>query len=437
MNSLVGWVTASVLLLLWLPSQVWAIPMPLEGYDPSVSMTPSDQHLQKGMADLGSNDLEAAEAAFEDALKADPKRVEALIGLAEIALKRGKTEETQRYLKQANSVAPKNLAVHLAWAKFFLSQKQWHDAEVELKKSIEIDPKALIPRLALADLYLANLHKPKQAIVAYREALLLDPQSVAAHYSLGAALVDDGQQDEAVREWQEAGRLAPSNPVPFQTVGRFYSLRKEPTKAIEFFSLAIKAQPDYAPAYMDRADIYFATGEEDKALQDYQAALAIAPKSAGVYVKMGMIYERRQQWSAAEQALKAAIALDDKQAIAYNNLAWLAAEGHIAQDNALTWANQAVSLAPQVLEFQDTLAWVLRTRGKLEQAVSILEKVSAKKPDESMYLYHLGVVYADMGNRKKASDAFEKALKLKAHFPAADDARRRLEVLRHGTSNVH
>jgi tetratricopeptide (TPR) repeat protein len=411
--------------------------MSLEGYVPFVSMTPSEQHLQKGMADLRSNDLEAAEVAFEDTLKADPKRVEALIGLAEIALQRGKTEETQRYLKQANTVAPKNLAVHLAWAKFSLSQKQWHDAEVELKKAIEIDPKALMPRLALADFYLANLHKPKQAIIAYREALLLDPQSVAAHYSLGAALVDDGQQDEAVREWQEAGRLAPSNPVPFQTVGRFYSLSKEPTKAIEFFSLAIKAQPDYAPAYMDRADIYYATGEEDKSLQDYHAALAIAPKSAGVYVKMGMIQERRQQWSAAEQALKAAIALDDKQALAYNNLAWLAAEGHIAQDNALTWANQAVSLAPQVLEFQDTLAWVLRTRGKLEQAVSVLEKVNAKKPDESMYLYHLGVVYDDMGNRKKASTAFEKALKLKAHFPAADDARRRLEVLKHDISNVH
>jgi tetratricopeptide (TPR) repeat protein len=437
LSSRVGWVTAGILLLVWPPSQVSAIPMPLETNVPSVSVTPSEQRLQKGMADLRSNDLQAAETAFEDTLKSDPKRVEALIGLAEIALKRGKTEETQRYLKQANSVAPKHLAVHLAWAKFFLSQKKWHDVEVELKKSIEIDPKALVPRLALADFYLANLHKPKRAIVAYREALILDPQSVAAHYSLGVALVDDGQQNEAVLEWQEAGRLAPANPLPFQTVGRFYSLRKEPAKAIEFFSLAIKAQPDHAPAHMDRADIYFATGEQDKALQDYQAALAIAPKSAGVYVKMGMIYERRQQWSAAEQALKTAVALNDKQALAYNNLAWLAAEGHIAQDSALTWANRAVSLAPQVLEFQDTLAWVLRARGKLEQAASVLEKVSAKKPDESMYLYHLGVVYADMGNRNNASDAFEKALTLKGNFPAADDARRRLEVLRHGISTAH
>ena len=380
---------------------------------------------------------ETAEAAFKETVKLDPNRVEALLGLAEIAHRRGNIEDTQRYLTQANAVAPKNLAVHLSWANFFLSQKRWPEAEGELKKAIALDSTAIVPRLALADFYLATLHKPKQAIVAYRESLALDPQQAAAHYSLGAALVDDGQQTEAVREWQEAGRLAPSNPVPFQTVGRFYSLRAEPTKAIEFFSLAIKAQPDYAPAYMDRADIYFATGEEDKALQDYQAALAIAPKSAGVYVKMGMIQEHRQQWSAAEQALKAAVALDDKQALAYNNLAWLAAEGHIAQDSALTWANQAVSLAPQVLEFQDTLAWVLRTRGKLEQAVSVLEKVSAKKPDESMYLYHLGVVYADMGNRKKASDAFEKALKVKANFPAADDARRRLEVLGHGISNVH
>jgi tetratricopeptide (TPR) repeat protein len=437
MNSLIGWVTASVLFLIWPPDQVWAIPTPPEGYVPSVSMTPSDQHLQKGMADLRSNDLQAAETAFEDTLKSDPKRVEALIGLAEIALKRGKTEVTQRYLKQANSVAQKNLAVHLAWAKFFLFQKQWHEAEAEFKKAIETDPKALVPRLALADFYRANLHEPKKAITAYHEALRLDPQQAAAHYALGIALADDGQQDKAVREWEEAGRLVPSNPVPFQTIGRFYVFRKENAKALEFMSLAIKAQADYAPAYMDRADIYFATGEQDKALQDYQAAIAIAPKSAGAYVKMGMIYERRQQWSAAEQALKTAVALDDKQAVAYNNLAWLAAEGHIAQDNALTWANRAVSLAPQVLEFQDTLAWVLRTRGKLEQAVSLLEKISAEKPDESMLIYHLGVVYADMGNRNKASAAFDKALKLKGNFPAADDARRRLEVLKHGISNVH
>ena len=50
-------------------------------------------------------------------------------------------------------------------------------------------------------------------------------------------------------------------------------------------------------------------------------------------------------------------------------------------------------------------------------------------PQNAEILYHLGVIYAETGQKKAAGVALRKALALQGNFEGADNARRRLAEL--------
>jgi Flp pilus assembly protein TadD len=168
--------------------------------------------------------------------------------------------------------------------------------------------------------------------------------------------------------------------------------------------------------------------EDERAIHEFRAAVRVAPKLADAYVKIGMIHQRRGRVSEAEIAYRAAIKLEHH-ALAYNNLAWMVAERLITSGDALVWATKAVSLAPRVPDFQDTLGWVHRARGDLKSAELVLVRVAASKPPRADFFYHLGVVRAEIGKRREALTAFNQALTLDSISPQAADARRRVKEL--------
>jgi tetratricopeptide (TPR) repeat protein len=49
------------------------------------------------------------------------------------------------------------------------------------------------------------------AMVEYREAIRLDPNSAVAHSNLGRAMVNQGELEQALAEFREASRLEPTN----------------------------------------------------------------------------------------------------------------------------------------------------------------------------------------------------------------------------------
>jgi tetratricopeptide (TPR) repeat protein len=88
-------------------------------------------------------------------------------------------------------------------------------------------------------------------------------------------------------------------------------------------------------------------------------------------------------------------------------------------------AEKAANLAPGVLAYQDTLAWVYRARDDLTSAQAILEKITAAAPNPD-FEYHLGVVYSEQHKDDEAIAAFDRALTLAPTFRAAREAREKL-----------
>lgn len=61
--------------------------------------------------------------------------------------------------------------------------------------------------------------------------------------------------------------------------------------ALNDFTKAIEINPNYAPAYSNRAGIYFQKGEYEKAKKDADKAISLDPKMADAYLNRGMAKE--------------------------------------------------------------------------------------------------------------------------------------------------
>ena len=62
---------------------------------------------------------------------------------------------------------------------------------------------------------------------------------------------------------------SPDNPLPLQSLGYAYALRKDNTKALESFDKALKVKPDFVAAYLDKGDVYALMGKDAEALKEY------------------------------------------------------------------------------------------------------------------------------------------------------------------------
>jgi tetratricopeptide (TPR) repeat protein len=116
---------------------------------PSPSATPSaaspDEHYAKAFA-LEDTDPDGARTAYEACLKADPQHVEARINLGRLLHMAGRLEEAEQVYRSADKTEP-----------------------------------LLVFNLAVL---LEDLARESDAILAYREALALDPQLADAHFNL-------------------------------------------------------------------------------------------------------------------------------------------------------------------------------------------------------------------------------------------------------------
>ena len=92
-------------------------------------------------------------------------------------------------------------------------QGQFREAAGELAKALELNPDSGAAHRSLGRLF-RDIGDPYQAIGHYREALRIAPDQAEVRVELGQCLALAGRPDEALTEFSEAMRLEPRAPVP-------------------------------------------------------------------------------------------------------------------------------------------------------------------------------------------------------------------------------
>jgi len=183
-----------------------------------------------------------------------------------------------------------------------------------------------------------------------------------------------GDYDRAIASFTEAIRLDPKYVPAYVNRGDIYKTRGDYDKAVADYDESIRLDPDHVPAYIDRGLAYAAMHSNDKAMADYDQAILIDPKSRLAYINRGLLYEAGGDYRKAFDDFEKAIRLNSGDAFAYNNLAWLLATcpNSAFRDGrkAVEFANKACELTQwKHPDWVDTLAAAFAETGDFAQAI--------------------------------------------------------------------
>jgi tetratricopeptide (TPR) repeat protein len=120
--------------------------------------------------------------------------------------------------------------LHYAYGIALAALSQYDEAEIQLRLETRISPTSEVPYVRLASLALKR-HRPADALPDARRAVLLARDSAEAHYVLGRAYLELGQDETAVQELEVASSLAPTSPEVHFNLAKAYAKAKMPGKA--------------------------------------------------------------------------------------------------------------------------------------------------------------------------------------------------------------
>jgi tetratricopeptide (TPR) repeat protein len=87
--------------------------------------------------------------------------------------------------------------------------------------------------------------------------------------------LEDGQYEEAVKEFSEALGKNPEHAMARLGLAVTYMQMGEDNEAMQEFNLVIEKNPELAPAYADRGILYDRMGDQQQALADYKKAIEL------------------------------------------------------------------------------------------------------------------------------------------------------------------
>ena len=152
---------------------------------------------------------EKVAALYKQANEADPKLVDAYVGLINIAATANNVSEVERLSRQLLTIEPKRTNGYsgLAWS--FVKQKHWSDLDTILGEADAAVPDNQVPYYIAANALLASkddLPRAERYLRKYlsQEAEAESPSHAAARWRLGLVLEQQGRKTEAISEIEAA-----------------------------------------------------------------------------------------------------------------------------------------------------------------------------------------------------------------------------------------
>lgn len=233
----------------------------------------------------------------------------------------------------------------------------------------------------LGHLYLKK-HDSINAINAFKLATDLDCENPFYHNSLGYALVQAEQYDEAIEHYQIAINLNPDKEwtsIVCQALATiYYKVKDNDEAAMALYQTAIVLDPDADDAYVSMGDIYFDTEDTDSAIKTYCEAIKMNPNNAQAYNKCAMALWEKDYVEEAILAYNKAISIQNDYEVAYNNLGVIYLDGI----------------------------------GNIKEAISNFEKAISINKNYTLAYFNLGRAHQSLGNKMKAAKNYQKAADL-------------------------
>lgn len=259
-----------------------------------------DAHLGLGRIALGRSDLDAAAEHFHQAMTIDPRYREPHIALIQIANRRGDREAVDRHralLSQCYDARPQLfdpllIDVQRRWIQLnfvnLLSKADRHEAEGDLaafadtcRQLIELDPDNPQPRVRLG-IALIRMRRIEEADAVFQEAAERHPHDASVHFNYGVALSQMSRWQEAADSFRRAIAHKPDDNESLYALGICLEQMGDIEDAIAAYEEAVAARPDHFDAHHKLGELLPKLQKTAEAIEHLQIAQQLRPSHKGV-----------------------------------------------------------------------------------------------------------------------------------------------------------
>lgn len=287
---------------------------PLFVSTPTPTRSP-DSFINEALTMVKQGKFTLAEAAYQQAIQANPKNINIYLDLARQQVLYGKFDSALENTDNALLLNNNNSLAHAVRGWAMGRKGDYLPAEAELRKAIEIDPGN-----ALAYAYYAEVLAQQQTdnkgdlttidkmIEMSRKAQQNGPDLMETHRSRGLVLEVTSNYSEAITELEAALTINDNLADLHLALGRNYKAVDPPQydKAIEQFNRAIALKPDDPLPYLYTARTYLTAGEFAKAIQYANQAIQQDPTDPLLYANLGTMLYRLGSYPEAVVPLRLA-----------------------------------------------------------------------------------------------------------------------------------
>lgn len=230
-----------------------------------------------------------------------------------------------------------------------------------------------------------------EAIRNFQVAISLDPNCSLAIHNRAVTLAQQNNAEAALRDFNRVIELNPGLAIAYRNRAELLASLDRFNEAVRDYTRAIDGLPDDAQLYRARGIALQRLGNFDHASADFDRALQLAPNDPDAYTQRGNLAAERGNFEQAVGDFGQAITIDANWAEAYRSLAWLHAtcpdERFRDATEAVAAAERAVMLSPPADCFAlDALAVAHASAGNFEDAARIAEQAIAIAPPDYVEL---------------------------------------------------
>lgn len=322
--------------------------------------------------------------AFQEALKRNPKQLQALIGMGSLSLSLHEFKRAVDWGEKAREVSPSSAAIYGIIGDGLLELGRYDDAVATIQKMVDTRPGIT-----------------SYTRVSYVRELYGDiPGAI-----------------EAMRQAANAG--APGSEGTFWSqvyLGNLYFNKGDVKTAEMIYDDTLRQQPAYPYALAGMARVRAAQGRYDEALSLYQTVVERLPLPqfaialGEVYDKVGQPKQAKAQYDLVRviQTLNASAAMNTDL-----EMSWFESDyGDPARGLKLARAAYAQRRSIYVL---DALAWALYRNGQYDEAWTYAQQALKLGTRDAMLYFHAGMIAAEL-DPAKAQQYLRTALEINPNF---------------------
>ncbi|MEN3977168.1 sulfotransferase [Emcibacter sp. SYSU 3D8] len=288
------------------------------------------------------------------------------------------------------------------------------------------------------------------AEAAYKRAIEIKPAFAEAHNNLGNLYRVREQADASIRCYERAVELRPTYVEALTNAGKAYLAQRGFAAAEKLFRRATEIKPDHMEALTGIASASHGLGNSNYALTLLSRMTTMYPGKLEPLLMMAQLLQEEHKLNGALAAAEQALALDDGDHRA------LALMGRVKREMGLTeesldWFNRALAAEPDSVDLNNQIGASHMELGNMDEARRYFENAIGIAPDalrvytnlagakkftkkdihyknfiaasasvdglsdhEKIGVYYaLGKVYDDVGESRKAMEAFMAGARLK------------------------